>query len=67
MIIFIAFIAFVFSGFGNFKHLKLSLIMEQIIWNILKWLQNFSFEQDEFRTGFISTQSLSSNAHIRNA
>ena len=48
--IFIAFKAHVFSGFGQLEHLKLSLFIEQIISDILKWLQNFSYGHDKFRT-----------------
>ena len=36
MIYFITFITSVFGDFGQFEHLKLSLIVEQIIWDILK-------------------------------
>ena len=36
MSIFIAFISAVFSDFGHFEDLKLSLIIEQMIWDILK-------------------------------
>ena len=67
MIYFIALIASAFSGFGQFEHLKLGLIIEQMIRDSLKWSQNFSYEHDKFRTDFISTLSSISNAHIMNA
>ena len=55
--IFIAFIANIFSGLKQFEHIKLSLNIEQIIWDSLKWLQSFSYGHEESRTGFIFTQT----------
>ena len=55
--IFIVFIVAIFTGFGQFEHLKLSLIVEQMIWEIFKQLKSFSYGHKESRTGFISTQS----------
>ena len=52
-----AFIASDFNGIGQFEQLKLSLIIEKNVRDILKLLQNFSYRHDEFRTGFISPQS----------
>ena len=42
MIYIIAFIASVYGDFGQFKHLKLSLIIKQMIWDILKDYKNFT-------------------------
>ena len=67
MSIFAAFAAAFFSVFGQFEHLKMILIIEQTIWGILKWLQNFSYGHDKYRTGFISTQSLIKTSHVSGA
>ena len=63
---FIAFIAAVFSIFRQFEHLKLSLIIEKIIWNIIE-LISFSYGHEESRTGFTSIQSTLSKSHVKNA
>ena len=46
--IFIVFIVTIFSGFVQFENLKLSLIIEPMIWDILKKLPSFSYGQEEY-------------------
>ena len=47
----IALIASVLSTFGKLEHLILSLIIEEMIRDILKHLHNCSYEHDKSKTG----------------
>ena len=65
IIIFKVFKSFVFSSFGQFTHLKRSLIIEQMMWEILNKLQSFSCGPEESRTGLLSQSRQQLTGHRR--